>query len=131
MFDFAWSEIAVIGIVALVAIGPKDMPAAMKAIARMVRKARSMAHKVAGWFPDDPVDMFRAQVWINPFWEDDVVSVVEQMGADRVVFGSDWPHIEGMPRPLDYLPEVKELSAADQRLVLHDNAAELLAPATQ
>ena len=96
----------------------------------LFRKARSMAHKVAGWFPDDPVDMFRAQVWINPFWEDDVVSVVEQMGADRVVFGSDWPHIEGMPRPLDYLPEVKELSAADQRLVLHDNAAGLLAPAT-
>ena len=96
----------------------------------LFRMARSMAHKVAGWFPDDPVDMFRAQVWINPFWEDDVVSVVEQMGADRVVFGSDWPHIEGMPRPLDYLPEVKELSAADQRLVLHDNAAGLLAPAT-
>ncbi|UDY35360.1 amidohydrolase family protein [Dermatobacter hominis] len=92
----------------------------------LFRKARSMAKKVSGYFPDDPVEILRRQVWINPFWEDDVVTVVDHMGADRVVFGSDWPHIEGMPQPLDYLPEVKELSPEDQRLVLHDNAAGLI-----
>ena len=43
MFDFAWSEIALIGVVALVAIGPKDLPVAMKAIAGVVKKARRMA----------------------------------------------------------------------------------------
>lgn len=43
MFDFAWSEIALIGVVALIAIGPKDMPAAIKAIAGVVKKARRMA----------------------------------------------------------------------------------------
>ena len=43
MFDFAWSEIALIGVVALVLIGPKDMPVAIKAITGMVKKARRMA----------------------------------------------------------------------------------------
>jgi sec-independent protein translocase protein TatB len=43
MFDFAWSEIALIGIVALVAIGPKDLPIAIKAVAAMLKKARRMA----------------------------------------------------------------------------------------
>ena len=43
MFDFAWSEIAVIGVVALVAIGPKDMPAAIKGVTNMIKKARRMA----------------------------------------------------------------------------------------
>ena len=43
MFDFAWSEIALIGVVALIAIGPKDMPVAIKAVAQMVKKARRMA----------------------------------------------------------------------------------------
>ena len=43
MFDFAWSEIALIGIVALVAIGPKDLPVAIKAVAEMIKKARRMA----------------------------------------------------------------------------------------
>ncbi len=56
------------------------------------------------------------------------MSVVEWMGADRVLFGSDWPHIEALPQPLDYLPETKALDAADRRLVLHDNVMELTTP---
>ena len=43
MFDFAWSEIALIGVVALIAIGPKDLPVAIKAVADMIKKARRMA----------------------------------------------------------------------------------------
>ena len=43
MFDFAWSEIALIGVVALVAIGPKDLPVAIKTVADLVKKARKMA----------------------------------------------------------------------------------------
>ncbi|HEX3347464.1 MAG TPA: Sec-independent protein translocase protein TatB [Acetobacteraceae bacterium] len=43
MFDFAWSEIALIGVVALVFIGPKDMPVAMRAVSDVVKKARKMA----------------------------------------------------------------------------------------
>jgi len=43
MFDFAWSELAVIGVVALLVIGPKDLPGAIKAVGEMVKKARRMA----------------------------------------------------------------------------------------
>ena len=43
MFDFAWSELALIGVVAMVLIGPKDMPVAIKAVKDMIRKARAMA----------------------------------------------------------------------------------------
>ena len=64
-----------------------------------------------GYFADDPIDIFREHVWINPFWEDDVYQVVELMGADRVIFGSDWPHIEALPEPRDYLVELKDLDA--------------------
>ncbi len=43
MFDFAWTEIALIGVVALIAIGPKDMPVAIKAVTNAIKKARRMA----------------------------------------------------------------------------------------
>ena len=43
MFDFAWSELAVIAAVALVLIGPKDMPVAIRSITGMIKKARRMA----------------------------------------------------------------------------------------
>ena len=94
----------------------------------LFRKLRSQARKAPGWFADDPVDIFRRHIWINPFWEDDLEAVVSWMGADRVIFGSDWPHIEALPQPLDYLPETKPLSDADRRLVLHDNAVALATP---
>ena len=43
MFDIGWSEMAVIALVALVVIGPKDLPKAMKTVAFWVRKARRLA----------------------------------------------------------------------------------------
>jgi len=48
MFDFAWSEIALVGVVALIAIGPKDMPVAIKTVTDMVKKARRMAGEFQG-----------------------------------------------------------------------------------
>jgi predicted TIM-barrel fold metal-dependent hydrolase len=47
------------------------------------------------------------------------------MGADRVIFGSDWPHIEGMPLPLDYAEELDGFPADVRDAVLRDNTVEL------
>ena len=73
------------------------------------------------YYKEDPTLLFKEHVWINPFWEDDVNEVAEYMGADRVIFGSDWPHIEGMPQPLDYVAELSDFSEADQRKILREN----------
>lgn len=43
MLDFGWSEIALIATLAVIVLGPKELPTAMRAIARWVRKARSLA----------------------------------------------------------------------------------------
>jgi sec-independent protein translocase protein TatB len=48
MFDFAWSEIALIGVVALIAIGPKDMPVAIRGISDTLKKLRRMAGEFQG-----------------------------------------------------------------------------------
>ncbi len=52
MFDFAWSELGVIAVVALVFIGPKDMPVALKAVTGMIKKARRMASEFQGHVDD-------------------------------------------------------------------------------
>ncbi len=43
MFDLAWTEIALILLVALVVIGPKDLPHAIRGVADFIKKARRMA----------------------------------------------------------------------------------------
>ena len=78
-----------------------------------------------GYFKEDPGDLFREHVWINPFWEDDVNEVVHHMGADQVIFGSDWPHIEGMPQPLDYLKDVVQFDDATKQKIMRDNTRKL------
>ena len=78
-----------------------------------------------GWFPEDPVDTFRRHIWVNPFWEDHVDDVIDAVGAERVIFGSDWPHIEALPEPLQYVRDVAHLEPAIQRLILADNVGEL------
>jgi len=52
MFDIAWSEFMLIGAVALVVIGPKDLPKAMRTVGQAVGKIRRMAAEFQGQFND-------------------------------------------------------------------------------
>lgn len=45
MFDIGWSELLVIGVVALVVVGPKDLPVMFKTFGRFAARARSMARE--------------------------------------------------------------------------------------
>ncbi len=45
MFDFGWQEIALTGVVALIVLGPKELPGLMRTAGKMVRKARLIAHE--------------------------------------------------------------------------------------
>jgi len=45
MFDIGWQELMLIGVVALIVVGPKDLPKAMRTGARMLQKARGMSRE--------------------------------------------------------------------------------------
>ena len=77
----------------------------------------------------DPVETLHEKVFVEPFYEEDLDELKEYMPAERILFGSDWPHMEGVVRPLDFLDSVKTFNAADQRRIMRDNAAELTAAA--
>jgi predicted TIM-barrel fold metal-dependent hydrolase len=91
----------------------------------LFERLQVVARKMNGWFPEDPVDTFRRHIWVNPFWEDHIDDVIAAVGTDRVIFGSDWPHIEALPEPLQYVDELTHLSPADEKLILADNTAAL------
>lgn len=52
MFDIGWSELLVIGIVALVVIGPKELPGVLRSVGQMVGKLRRMAGEFQGQFQE-------------------------------------------------------------------------------
>jgi sec-independent protein translocase protein TatB len=43
MFDIGWQELLVLAVLAIIVIGPKDLPRAIKTVTYWIRKARSMA----------------------------------------------------------------------------------------
>ena len=89
---------------------------------------KSFAHskeRTPTFYTDDPVESFKEHVWINPFWEDDIEEIIGHMGEDRVIVGSDWPHMEGLEHPRDIFDEINSIPESVQTKILHDNAASL------
>src|SRR3546814_2023005 len=52
MFDIGWSEMAIIAFVALIVIGPKELPRTMKTVAQWMRKARSLTREFQSGIDD-------------------------------------------------------------------------------
>ncbi len=52
MLDIGWQELFIVAVVAIVVIGPKELPRAVKAMAQALRKARSMAREFQDGFDD-------------------------------------------------------------------------------
>jgi predicted TIM-barrel fold metal-dependent hydrolase len=80
-------------------------------------------------FGEPPLEAFRRNVYVNPFWENNVAELVGLLGTDRVLFGSDYPHPEGMAEPLAYLDvldALPELDALAKRRIMSDNGHALL-----
>jgi predicted TIM-barrel fold metal-dependent hydrolase len=75
-----------------------------------------------------PSAIFRRHFWISPFPEEDIVGLTQLVGADRVLFGSDWPHAEGTEQPADYATYLDKVDPDDVRKIMRDNALALLAP---
>jgi predicted TIM-barrel fold metal-dependent hydrolase len=92
---------------------------------RLVEKAAAMT---PGWFAESPAELFHRHVWVSPFWEDHPVAAVETIGADRTLFGSDWPHTEGLADPISYRAELEGLPEATIDMVMGGNALELTRP---
>lgn len=77
-------------------------------------------------FAQDPVEALRKHLWIMPFYEESAKELGEILGIEHVLFGSDWPHPEGLENPLDYFSDIKDLSPEDQRKVMSDNLKNLI-----
>jgi predicted TIM-barrel fold metal-dependent hydrolase len=77
-------------------------------------------------FDEDPVQVFRRNCWVSPFWEGSVAQVVDWLGWDKVMFGSDYPHPEGMTEPKGYYRYAEDMDEKRARDFMGDNARRLL-----
>ena len=79
-----------------------------------------------GYVAGRPSEIVRQHVYVSPYHEEDIPALVRSYGVERVVFGSDYPHPEGLARPAQFVEGLKGLSDADVRRLMRDNSAALL-----
>lgn len=77
-------------------------------------------------FKEHPAEVFKNHVFIAPYYEDPIEELVGLIGADRILFGSDFPHPEGLAEPRSFIGEMDGLSAAEQEKIMNGNLKGLL-----
>jgi predicted TIM-barrel fold metal-dependent hydrolase len=92
----------------------------------LVKRLRKQANQTPKRFAEDPLDTIRRHVWVTPYYEEDVRMLADTIGADRVLFGSDWPHGEGLATPVDFEHELTGFSESEVDQVMRTNVLDLL-----
>lgn len=92
----------------------------------LIRNLHDAYGKMPMVFDRHPVDQLKDQVWVAPYYEDDMASLKELLGVERLLFGSDFPHTEGLPEPTDFVKDIPTFTDAEVRAIMHDNVLELL-----
>ena len=95
-------------------------------VAALLGRLRRGHAQNPGYYKSDPVEQFREHVWVTPFWEDNVTELAKHIPVERLLFGSDWPHLEGVVDPLDFLDSLRDFNDVERKRIMHDNIAELM-----
>jgi len=92
----------------------------------LVKRLRKLANQTPSAFVEDPLDTVRAHVWVTPYCEEDLGALADLIGVEHVLFGSDWPHGEGLADPQSFVRELDGFDDVAVTRVMRDNARELL-----
>jgi predicted TIM-barrel fold metal-dependent hydrolase len=85
---------------------------------------------LGGRITERPSDIFTRHVSVSPYHEEDVVALSEMIGVSQILFGSDYPHPEGLAEPREFAERLKALGDDDVRRIMRDNLRGLLGGVT-
>jgi predicted TIM-barrel fold metal-dependent hydrolase len=87
----------------------------------LVERLQKVYERTPTAFDEDPMEAFTRCIYVHPFHEEDPVGLVKLIGADNVLFGSDFPHPEGMYDPVSFVDQLDGLPEADKAKVMGGN----------
>jgi len=98
----------------------------MKRLDKVAFMTRGQAG-LGGLVEGRPSAYLKSNFYYCPFFEEDPIATAALVGMDRVMFGSDWPHPEGLDEPLKFADKlIDHVSDDDTRKVMRANVAGLI-----
>ena len=97
----------------------------MKAMDKMGGMGRN-GPWIGGRVRGKPSKLLKQHLYVSPFYEDDVEGLVDLLGTTQVVFGSDFPHAEGLADPLSFREEISNRTRGEVRQIMRDNGRALV-----
>ncbi|HUJ67409.1 MAG TPA: amidohydrolase family protein [Acidimicrobiales bacterium] len=95
-------------------------------LAPLLEEMDKLWKKMPQDFPENPVEVVRRNIYVSPFWEEDLGAISELLGRGHVLFGSDYPHPEGLANPSSYIEDLAHLPEDVQRDIMGGNLARLM-----
>jgi len=81
-----------------------------------------------GDLDEDPAETFRQHFRVVPFEDEDITGLAASVGVDRIMFGSDYPHTDGLAEPVSFADHLTSFDADTVRMIMRDNVRSLIAP---
>jgi len=96
-------------------------------VAGFVAHLEDIYAKMPQAFDGNPIEQFKRNIYISPFHEDNLEKLIGTVGADHVLFGSDYPHPEGLAEPCSYLDHLPDgLADEDVQKIMGGNLARIM-----
>jgi predicted TIM-barrel fold metal-dependent hydrolase len=80
-----------------------------------------------GYVSGRPSEVVKEKMFVSPYHEENIPALCDVIGPAQVLFGSDFPHAEGLAEPLSFREGLSGLSDADQALIMGETMASLAA----
>ena len=92
----------------------------------LINNFKDLYKKMPQDFAEDPVEVMKRNIYVSPFWEEDLGALADLIGEEHVLFGSDFPHPEGLADPASYVDELEGLPEETVRKIMGGNLARLM-----
>jgi predicted TIM-barrel fold metal-dependent hydrolase len=116
--------------VMLAEMGTVWVPYTLRKMDHAFLMGRKAAYHESGRLDARPSEIFKENFYIAPYPEENVQRVAAEIGVGPLVFGSDFPHGEGLARPAEYAgAQLGGFDEQDVRKIMRDNMEDFLAPA--
>ena len=113
--------------VCLSEMGTVWLPYTLRKMDHSFLMGRKAKWSPTGRLEQRPSEIFRQHFIVAPYPEENVRRIVDEIGIDPIVFGSDFPHGEGLAYPDRYVDaQLASFSADEQRRIMRDNLENFL-----